>query len=253
MTFLFPQSAIFWNLAPPESVMRRISPLPKVCFTIGFLFLTVSFIRYDWRGCVCFAILPFSLAVVSGISVKGLFLRTLPALPFVLCAGVANLFFDVTPVETVGAISLSGGVVSLLVLVCKTIASVGMVLILSASTSMRDLSGALVRLHVPCILVLQLQLLLRYLVLLLEEARNVSNAYFLRNPACRVIPVKDWGALVGRLFLRSVERANAVYQAMLCRLFQGRNPLPASSGGSFMEWGGTIILLGILCYLRVIL
>lgn len=251
MSVSFQKSLSGLNSAPPGSALHRVSPLPKVCFTLGFLILTVSFERYDWGGCALFALLPFLLARIGRLSVPGLFLRTLVALPFVLCAGVANLFFDRNQIEVIGDFTLSGGTVSLFVLIAKTLATVGIVLTLSASTSIQEISGALVRLHVPCILVLQLQLLFRYLLLVAEEARNLANGYFLRNPACRIIPVHDWGMLAGRLFLRSVERANAVYRAMQCRLFHAGNPLLAAANGSPAEWSVTGILFGALCYLRI--
>ncbi len=238
------------NATPPTSALRRVSPLPKVCFTLGFLILAVSFDRYAWVGCALFALVPFLIAWLGGLSVPAIFRRALVAFPFVLCAGVANLFFDRTPIKVAGGFSLSGGAVSLFVLIAKTLATVGIVLVLSATTSIQEISGACVRLRVPCILVLQIQLLFRYLLLVAEEARDLADAYFLRNPACRIVPVRDWGMLAGRLFLRSVARGNAVYRAMQCRLFNAGRPLAKSARGSFGEWSVCLPILGFFCLLR---
>ena len=235
-----------------DSPFCRIAPLPKVCFVLGFLLLTVSFGHYSLAGAVLFALTPFLLAVRGGVPAGTLFRRALTALPFVLCAGIANLFFDRLPVSFYG-LAVPGGLLSLLVLTAKTLASVGMVLLLAATTSMQDIAGSLTRLHVPCLLILVLQLLYRYLFLLAEEAVNLRNAYFLRNPGCRVIPVREWGVLTGRLFIKSVERADAVYAAMQCRLFRAGAPLRAGRQGSRSEWAGFGLLFGVFCFLRIVL
>jgi len=144
-----------------EGFLRRLSPLPKVCFALGFLALVVSFGRYGWRGCVVFALLPFLAAALGGISLAWLGRRALLALPFVLCAGVANLFFDHRPVEVWNGAEVPGGVVSLVVLIAKTAAAVGVALTLSASTRIGEMAGAMAFFRVPCILILQFQLVLK--------------------------------------------------------------------------------------------
>lgn len=237
-----------------SSFLTRLSPLPKVSFTLAFLVLTVSFGRYDWLGCVVFAGVPPLLAWCGRLSLASIGKRSALALPFVLCAAIANLWFDRTPQPVLPNLTLTGGVVSLVTLTAKTMATTSMVLVLSSSTSISAMAGALVRLHVPCLLVLQIQLLCRYLVLTAEELRNLSNAYHVRCPGCRVIPVKDWAMLCGRLFLRSVERANAVYRAMQCRLFRADRALPAAETGSFVEWSvvaAALVVLGVLRYVLV--
>ena len=217
---------------------------------LGFLILTVSFGRRAWCGCTLFAVVPYLLARAGGVSPVVLLRRASLALPFVLCAGAANLFFDREPVAVGAGLTLPGGVVSFWVLIAKTLAATGMVLLLAAVTSISGISGALVRLRVPCILILQIQLLCRYLLLTAEEARNLCNACLLRNPGCRIVPVRDWGTLCGRLFLRSVERANAVYRAMQCRLFHAGEPFPPGETGTAGEWCGVGAFLLVFVFLR---
>lgn len=216
--------------------LSRVSPLPKVSLVIWFLVLTVSFGRYAWAGCVVFAALPLALAASGRLGVWRLFRRSCLSLPLVLCAGLANVWYDRAAVAVSCGVSVPGGVVSLVALCAKALATTGMVLVLSGTTTLSDISGALVRLRVPCLLVLQIQLLCRYLLLTAVEARNLANAYLLRSPGRRSIPVGDWGMLCGRLFLRSVGRANAVYRSMQCRLFRADRPLAASARGTLGEW-----------------
>lgn len=236
-----------------RTARQRISPLPKIVFLICFLILTVSFGRYDWMGCACFALLPLLFALIGRVPPWKLFVRMSAAWPFVLCAGIANCFFDRTPVEWLPGLVASGGIVSLAVLIAKTAAAIGMTLLLAATTPMNEITAALDKLRVPRILVLQLQFIFRYLGVLAEEARNVVNAYFLRNPYRKRIPFRDWGTLIGRLFLRTVRRADAIHAAMQCRLFRLDSPLPRIGGGTLSEWSGTVLLILLVLSGRVFL
>ena len=61
----------FGNAVVSGGALARFSPLPKVCFVLGFLVLTVSFDRYDWSGSSLFAVIPFLLAWSGGVSAGG--------------------------------------------------------------------------------------------------------------------------------------------------------------------------------------
>ena len=67
--------------------------------------------------------------------------------------GVANLFFDRAPVLTLGPVVMSGGAVTLLVLVVKGVLCFLAVYLLIATTGMERVCAALRQLHVPRVLV----------------------------------------------------------------------------------------------------
>ncbi|MDO4630399.1 MAG: energy-coupling factor transporter transmembrane component T [Planctomycetia bacterium] len=229
------------------------APLMKVVLLVGYLILLVSFSRYAWEGVFLFTLLPYVVAWGSGISPISLAKRVLIALPFVVCAGVANCFFDRASVEIFSGVVLSGGFLSLLVLTAKTFGAVGAVLLVSLTTSMSGITGALATLRVPCLMILQIQLMLRYLVLTMEEALHITNAYFMRNPDCKLIPMRDWGTLTGQLFIRTVRRGNAIYAAMQCRLFSARAPISEAQRPRKRDWCVTVLLLFSLACARFFL
>ena len=76
-------------------------------------------------------------------------------------------------------------------------------------------------LHVPKEFVTVLLLIYRYLVVLLKEAERMMQAYKLRAPGQKGIHVKAWGAFAGQLLLRSMDRAETVYESMLLRGYHG--------------------------------
>lgn len=242
-----------YNAASEESPLRRVASLPKVIFLIVFLILTISFGRYDWIGSALFALVPLVLARAGGMSPLRLLSRMSAAWPFVLCAGIANCFFDRAPVEILSGTTAPGGFISLVVLIGKTTAAIGMTLLLAATTPMDEITKALATLRVPRILILQLQFTFRYLGVLVDEARNAVNAYRLRNPRCRRIPFRDWGILVGRLFLRTLQRADAIHAAMQCRLFRLDSPLPPGKRTRPSEWLGTLLAVTVLIIARYLL
>ncbi len=233
-----------------QGIYSRLSPLPKVVFTIACLVLTVSIGRYEWRAALVFAAAPYLLAWLGGISPGRIFRFALLGLPFVVCAGIGNCFFDVQPMYHIYGWPVSGGLVSLFVLTSKTLSSVGTALLLGATTPMSQISRALTSLYVPCLFVLQIQLLFRYLLLTLEEARNVLDAYALRNPDRKIIPIREWGPLIGQLFVRTARRANSIYLAMQCRLFSARQPLPSDQTATVWQWFAVatplVVLIGVL-------
>lgn len=120
------------------------------------------------------------------------------ALLLLSTVGLFNLFFDTSVVLTIGGHSLSGGVVSLAVLLLKGLFSMLSVYLLIAVTGMESLCAALDRLHMPSILTTTLLLIYRYLILLLQ-GRDIlflclSSAYFF---ICRIFPVFEY---IGGIF-----------------------------------------------------
>ena len=61
------------------------------------------------------------------------------------------------------------------------------------------------------------EMLYRYLGLLAGQAGSMLTAYRLRGGSGKGLPVGHMGSFVGQLLLRSIARAQRVYQAMECR------------------------------------
>lgn len=235
------------------NVFRKLAPAPKMFTALSFIALTVSFGRYDWAGAAVFAALPFLAARAGNVQLAPMFRRAAAALPFICCAGIANCFFDRARIAVIGEFALSGGIISLFVLLAKTAGTVGAALLLAATTPVNEIAAVLTRCRVPCVIVLQLQFFFRYLLITAQETRSAIYAYRLRRPGRRLIPVGDWSKIAGRLFLRSVERAEAVHRAMRCRLFHAGNPLPAAGSAPASEWRTAWILTALLAGVRYML
>ena len=155
-------------------------------------------------------------------------------LPFVLVA-VPLLF--TRPGEPLVALTLGpleltitdAGLVDMLSIMAKSWLSVQAALLLAYTTPFADLVDALRALRIPAIIVSIISFMYRYLAVLTDEAARMSRARQARSAAApqgRSGGSLNWrarvtGAMVGSLFIRSYERSERIYAAMLARGFSG--------------------------------
>jgi cobalt/nickel transport system permease protein len=115
-------------------------------------------------------------------------------------------------------------------------------LILAATTDIRELVTGLDRLRVPTLVVQIIMFMFRYIDVVTEEMRRMHIARVSRGFTARDIrqlPVLARSLSV--LFIRSYERGERVHLAMLSRGYTGRMPL-ASTGSSLADWSFALIL-----------
>ncbi len=208
------------DLASRDQWVNQIHPLVKLVLTVVYITVTVSFSRYDVIGILGMMVYPLILFQLAELSFRDCLHRLRVILPIVCIVGIANPFFDRIPVQ-IGGIVITTGVLSMITLMIKGIFSVLASYILIATTSIEKICYALRRLHVPAVLVTQILLTYRYITVLLGEAGRITQAYSLRAPGQKGVHFKVWGSLAGQLLLRSIDRANEVYESMTLRGFQG--------------------------------
>jgi len=207
--------------AEKRTPVHDLHPLAKLLVTIAYLITVVSYGKYDISKILPLVFYPVFIIFLAEIPVLPMIKRTLVAMPLVVGIGVFNPFFDREIITVIFGLPVSGGWTSFLSLLLKCGLTVLSVLLLVATTGMEKISFALRMLFVPRIFVLQLLLTYRFTSVLLEEAANIWNAYILRSPFARGISCKAWGPLLGQMLMRTFDRAQRVYQAMVLRGFNG--------------------------------
>ncbi|MDR1944267.1 MAG: cobalt ECF transporter T component CbiQ [Synergistaceae bacterium] len=211
--------------AERDTAVHRLHPSVKLATTLVYVIAVISFGRYEIGALMPFFFYPAVLIPLSETPYKAVFKRLLPALPFPLFGGLSNVFFDRVPMFFVGDVAITGGAVSFLSIMIKTVLSVSAILLLVSTTGIEELSAQFLSLGVPDGLVLQFVLTYRYLSVLVNEARTMYASYILRSVDARGIRMKDMGAFVGVMLLHSIDRAERVYAAMKCRGFSGAYPV----------------------------
>ena len=216
-----------------EGRLQSLHPLSKLLVTIFYLVVLLSFHRYDLTGVLLMGIYPILLFTIGDIPLKSMWRRMRIILIPVCLVGIANPFFDRTPLVA-GSAFPTGGMVSMATLLLKGFFAVSAVYLLMVTTTMDDICRALRKLRVPAVLVTVIMLIYRYLTVFLEEVGKMRTAYAMRAPGQKGVNIRVWGPMVGSLLLRSIDRSDAVYQSMTLRGFDGE--FHTGSVRSFSRW-----------------
>ena len=208
------------TLSARDQWVNQIHPLVKLVLTIGYIVVLVSFPKYDVAGTAGMIVYPLSVFMLADLSVTDSLKRLRIVLPLVCLLGIFNPFFDKNYILVAG-VRVSTGILSMITLILKGIFSVLASYLLIATTSIDKLCYAFRMLHIPKAIVTQFMLMYRYVTVLLEETDRITQAYMLRAPHQNGIHFRAWGSLAVQLLLRSIDRANEVYESMLLRGYQG--------------------------------
>ena len=228
-------------LAKEVRWVDRIHPLVRLFVTLLFIIMTVSFPKYDLAGVLSMAVYPVILFITLELSFSDAVRRLRIVLPLVLIIGIFNPFLDRTPIGVLFGIPVSGGVISMLTLMIKAVLAVLASYLLIATTPVEELCFSLRKIRVPQIIVVEFLLIYRYISVLLREAGRVRDAYMLRAPGQKGIAFRAWGPLLGQMLLRSMDRADVLYESMQLRGFHGAF-FAAEKKHSFV--GGAVYLIG---------
>jgi cobalt/nickel transport system permease protein len=135
-----------------------------------------------------------------------------------------------------------------------------MVIVFAAATRFADVMAALRKLGIPGLLVSIITLMWRYLFVIIDEVTRLMRARSSRSaaaPAGERSGGSLWwrgrvtGGMAGSLFLRSLERSDRVYAAMLARGYNGE--LPAENAGALSNKEWLVLGLGLLLLLALFL
>ncbi|HEU0264495.1 MAG TPA: cobalt ECF transporter T component CbiQ [Geobacterales bacterium] len=236
------------RLSAGQSSLHRLDPRAKVVVTLLFIATVASFDRHAVIPLLPFFLLPVVLATLAGVPLRFLLRKVLFLLPVVLLLVLPNLYFDRLTYPLVDGVMVPGGWLSLLSATLKTGLTVSASLVLVAATGMNGISAGLSRLGVPQVLVVQLLMLYRYLFVISDLAARVTLARELRSPSGRGRGLASYAPLVGHLLIRSWERSERIYRAMLGRGFNGTFPL---IGGGSLGWRESIFVAGWLLFLLI--
>ena len=210
------------RLAAQDTALHRLDPRAKLAATLGFIVAVVSYGRYEVSALLPLALYPAALAGMGNIPFRWLARKLAIASPFAIMVGMFNPVFDTTPLFRVAGVAVSGGWVSFASILLRFALTVSAALALIGTTGFNTVCMALGRLGAPRVFVVQLLFLYRYLFVLAEEGLRMVRARNLRSFSGRGQGLKVYGSMLGQLLLRTMDRAQRIHQAMLCRGFDGQ-------------------------------
>lgn len=219
-----------------DTLVHRLPPEVKIAASVAFTVAVVLTPREAFWAFGVYALLLAVPARVARVPAGWLARRSTIELPFVLLA-LALPFLGTGPRVSWWGLSLSvDGLYGGWNIVAKATLGVLASLLLAATTTMRDLIIGLDRLHCPQLLTMIATFMLRYLEVLLGEARRMRVARMSRGDDPRFLwQLRGFAAGVGALFLRAFERGERVYLAMVSRGYTGRLPGGGQAAGA-AQW-----------------
>ena len=248
-----------------ESFIHHIDPRVKVVVTVAFIVSNALLPDGAWMAFVFAWLFLLAANVLSRLGIAYTFKRSLVALPFALIA--ITVLFSI-PGKPVANFSIAmwdfvitdAGLLRFVSILIRSWLSVQIALLLVAVTRFPDLIHALEHLRVPAILTTIIAFLYRYLFVLTDEVLRLLRARESRSAASAgkrsgrgvVWRAKVAGNMAGQLFLRSYERSDRIYNAILSRGYTGHlytlNPHEMKSRDYFV----TAFAIAILFIVQII-
>lgn len=217
-----------------NSFLHRADASVKLVVTLGFIFSLTSLPPGAWPAFGVMIVLVWGTAAFSTIGMARVFRRSLLATPFVLIA-LPTVFtragaplFDLD--LGVGHLTATrAGAEFFASVLLKSWGSVTATVLLTATTPQVRILDALRSLRVPPIILSIVSLMYRYLFVLVEEAQRLMRARKARSTTLgpRSGGTIAWrasvtGGMAGSLFVRTLDRGERIYMAMLARGYDGR-------------------------------
>ncbi|MBE7555117.1 MAG: cobalt ECF transporter T component CbiQ [Anaerolineales bacterium] len=218
-----------------ESLIHRLDPRVKVVVTVLFIVSNALLPDGAWLAFLLAWGVVVLANIQAGLGISYSFKRSFIALPFALPA--LALIFTV-PGQSVFTLPLGpwqltatdAGFIRCASIVARSWLSVQVAILLVATTQFPDLMHALRHLRVPPLITAVVSFTYRYLFVLVDEVMRLLRARESRSarlPGYRSGGSIPWrarvaGHMAGQLFIRSYERSDRVYSAMLARGYDGQ-------------------------------
>lgn len=243
-----------------SSVIHALDARVKLLLTVLMIVCAALLPVGSWLALLALTALIWATIIASGVGLVTILRRSLLALPFL--AVVVTIIFSIPgrpvfqlPLGFVTLTATDAGLLRFATIIWKSWLSMQAALVLTATTHFLDVLRALQALHMPRIIVALLSFMYRYLFILVDEAQRLLRARDCRSAALNgsgggslLWRAQVTGRLVGTLFLRSFERSERIYVAMLSRGYHGelrslRSPALNRRDRRFAIGSGAVLLI----------
>jgi cobalt/nickel transport system permease protein len=216
------------------SLIHHLDPRVKVVITVLFILSNVLLPDGAWLAFAFSWGIVLVISIMAGLGTGYAIKRSFIVTPFALAALSAIFALPGQPVFAIeiGSWRLVGtdaGLLRFASVMVRSWLSVQMAILLTATTQFPDLIHALRHLRVPAPLVAVISFMYRYLFVLTNEvirllrAREARSAYHQTGGNTPFTwRARVAGNMAGQLFLRSYDRSERIYSAMLARGYQGQ-------------------------------
>lgn len=242
--------------------VHRLDPRVKVLVVPAFILSLALLPDGRWLPLAAAFALVMLAAMAARISPLLVMRRSLIGLPFL--AAAVTLLFTVpgralwsgpwgVSISDAGLLRFSG-------IVARSLISIQAAVLLTATTRFPDILHALRHLKVPAVLVSIIAFMYRYLFVLVDEAERLMRARASRSGRWPGLPGGGsvrWraavaGHMAGQLLVRSLDRSDRVYQAMLARGYRGEMPGMTPHRMRPVDWAALAVCLAAVAGLHLL-
>lgn len=206
------------------TIWHSLAPHTRLLCTLLFVFAIVLTPNGHWFTWGIYSLILLCLILLTKVTLTVLLKRVAVESAFIFVVLLGTLFRDGGRVIWAwGPLQITTlGLTILGSVTLKAFLSLLILNVLTLTTSIPALLNALLILRIPPLLVAILASMYRYINVLIGEFNAMSRAASSRN----LMASNHWqrlvvGNMIGSLFIRTYERGERVYQAMLARGYQG--------------------------------
>ena len=227
-------------------MVHQIPPHIKILAGLLFIIVAVSTVITNWPAFVAYFAIIITITQIAKLPIITVFKRSLIEVPFIFFALLMPFFgtgerFEVGPLNLYRESLLAAAGI-----VVKGTLGVLSAVVLSTSTTARELLRGLEKLHLPKLMVQIAAFMLRYVNVINDEMERMKVARESRGFIATGI--KHWKVIAtsaAALFIRSYERGERVHLAMLSRGFDGNLPSLGNPVVTTRQWLTALSLPGI--------
>jgi cobalt/nickel transport system permease protein len=215
------------------SLVHRLDARVKLILAVLFIVATAFTPDGAWLAYALLTGLLLGVIAASRLGVGFVLRRSLVALPFALAAVTAMVSTSGQALLTMHVFGCElsitdAGVSRFIGILLRSWLSVQMAVVLTASTPFPVLLRAMRSLRIPKVLVAITGFAYRYIFVISDEALRMMRARAARSGALSgkgggsvFWRARVTGGMAGSLFLRSIERSERIYDAMVARGYDG--------------------------------
>ncbi len=239
-----------------NSLVHRFDPRSKLLATLAFIATLVVIPTGSWPAYGMYFIIIVILILLSRVPLLYILRHSLVIIPFVVLVAVFIPFFKEG--EVAFSFNVWGwyfsvthdGLELVWSILAKSWLSILGLVLLTSTTNFASLLLGLERLRMPRVMIMLLSFMYRYIFLITDEAMRMKQARDSRGYRRGWLrQMSTVGNMIGTLFVRSYERGERIYAAMVSRGFDGHSRTLNSLQFGRMDIffiTGMILLLGII-------
>lgn len=222
---------------PGASPLHRLAPQCKLVAAVLFVLTIVVTPREAFGAFAAFALILIALTFVGQIPISVVLRRLVIEIPFLAFALLLPIVGQGERVDVLGASLSVAGLWGMWNILVKGTLGVATTVIMAATTPVPDLLHGLEHLRLPKVFVGICSFMIRYAEVVSGELHRMRVARISRGSDPRWIwQARATAASAGTLFIRSYERGERVYLAMVSRGYAGSMPMTEDHSAPADQW-----------------